>query len=83
MLLAGVNDSDGDIRRLARIVRDHNAKLNLIPFNAVPDWLDFESPDDHRVRKIRDTLLDMGVPVSVRWSRGRDARAACGQLAML
>ncbi len=83
VLLAGVNDSDGDIRRLARIVRDHHAKLNLIPFNAVPDWLEFESPDDHRVRKIRDTLLDMGIPVSVRWSRGRDARAACGQLAML
>lgn len=83
VLLAGVNDSAEDIHRLARMARDHRAKLNLIPFNAVPDWLEFESPDDDRVRKIRDDLLDLGVPVSVRWSRGRDAQAACGQLAML
>jgi len=83
VLLAGVNDSDSDIRRLAKIVRDHRAKLNLIPFNAVPGWLEYDSPDDDRVRKIRDDLLDLGIPVSVRWSRGRNARAACGQLAML
>jgi 23S rRNA (adenine2503-C2)-methyltransferase len=83
VLLAGVNDSDSDIRRLAKIVRDHRAKLNLIPFNAVPGWLEYESPDDDRVRNIRDRLLDLGIPVSVRWSRGRNARAACGQLAML
>ena len=83
VLLAGVNDSDGDIRRLAKIVRNHRAKLNLIPFNAVPGWLEYESPDDDRVRKIRDDILELGASVSVRWSRGRDARAACGQLAML
>ncbi len=83
VLLAGVNNSDADIRRLAKIVRDHRAKLNLIPFNPVPGWLAYECPDDDRVREIRDNLLELGVPVSVRWSRGRNARAACGQLAML
>jgi adenine C2-methylase RlmN of 23S rRNA A2503 and tRNA A37 len=35
------------------------------------------------VEAIRDRLLALGVPVSIRWSRGAEARAACGQLALL
>jgi 23S rRNA (adenine2503-C2)-methyltransferase len=83
VLLAGVNDTEADIRRLASIVRKQRAKLNLIPFNPVPGWLPYDSPDDDRVREIRDRIREQGAPVSVRWSRGRNARAACGQLAML
>jgi len=83
VLLAGVNDSDDDIRRLARIVLRQRVKLNLIPFNAVPEWLDYQPPRRERILELRDQLLKMKVPVSIRWSRGSDARAACGQLAML
>jgi 23S rRNA (adenine2503-C2)-methyltransferase len=82
VLLEGVNDSEPDIRRLAKIARTGHAKLNLIPFNPVPEWLQFEPPDEDRVLEIRDRLLELGAFVSVRWSRGRDARAACGQLAI-
>jgi 23S rRNA (adenine2503-C2)-methyltransferase len=83
VLLSGVNDSDADVARLARILRANPAKLNLIPFNEVPDWLDFRSPERTRVLAIRDALLSRGLPVSIRWSRGAEARAACGQLAVL
>jgi 23S rRNA (adenine2503-C2)-methyltransferase len=83
VLLAGVNDSEEDIERLARIVRGVPAKLNLIPFNAVEGQLDYRAPKRRRVLWIRDRLLDERVPVSIRWSRGADARAACGQLALL
>jgi len=83
VLLHGVNDADEDVRRLARLVRPLPAKVNLIPLNAVPQWLRYRPPGRERVTAIRDALLDAGVPTSVRWSRGTDARAACGQLALL
>jgi 23S rRNA (adenine2503-C2)-methyltransferase len=83
VLLGGINDSEADVARLARMVRALPAKLNLIPFNAVEGLLDYRSPARKRVLWIRDRLLDDGIPVSIRWSRGADARAACGQLALL
>ena len=83
VLLAGVNDSDADVARLAKLLRAHPAKLNLIPFNEVPGWLPYRSPGRARILAIRDRLLGQGLPVSIRWSRGAEARAACGQLALL
>ncbi len=83
VLLRGVNDGDDDVERLAAIARRHRAKVNLIPFNAVPGWLPYLPPPDERVVEIRDRLLARRAPASIRWSRGRDARAACGQLAVL
>jgi 23S rRNA (adenine2503-C2)-methyltransferase len=83
VLLAGVNDTDADVLRLAKLLRANPAKLNLIPFNAVPGWLDYAAPERTRIVEIRDRLLALGLPVSIRWSRGTEARAACGQLAVL
>jgi 23S rRNA (adenine2503-C2)-methyltransferase len=83
VLLAGINDTDGDVRRLREFGRRLRAKINLIPFNPVPGWLDYQPPPDSRVETIRDRLLESGNRVSIRWSRGADARAACGQLALL
>ena len=81
--MANVNDTDDDVRRLASLLRKHPAKLNLIPFNAVPGWLDYRPPPRRRILAIRDRLLEAGLRVTIRWSRGADARAACGQLALL
>ena len=83
VLLAGINDGIDDVTRLARIAGGRRAKINLIPFNAVEGWLDYRPPSRERVIAIRDRLLALGAPASIRWSRGADARAACGQLALL
>ena len=83
VLLAGVNDTDADVLRLAKLLRANPAKLNLIPFNEVPGWLPYHAPSRERVLAIRDQLLALGLPVSIRYSRGAEARAACGQLAVL
>jgi 23S rRNA (adenine2503-C2)-methyltransferase len=83
VLLAGVNDTDADVVRLSKLLRANPAKVNLIPFNAVPGWLPYRSPDRARIVAIRDRLLALGLPASIRWSRGATARAACGQLALL
>jgi 23S rRNA (adenine2503-C2)-methyltransferase len=83
VLLSGVNDSDDDVRRLTALLRRVPAKVNLIPFNAVPGKLPYLPPTRERVLAIRDRLLAAHLPASIRWSRGAEARAACGQLAVL
>jgi 23S rRNA (adenine2503-C2)-methyltransferase len=79
VLLAGVNDSIDDARRLARLLGGIKGKVNLIPLNAAPG-IPFERPSDERIDAFARTLAERDVVVSVRKSRGRDIRAACGQL---
>jgi len=79
VLLAGVNDSSEDARRLAALLEGVKSKVNLIPLNAAAG-IPFERPTDAAVNRFAKTLADRGVTVSVRKSRGRDIRAACGQL---
>ena len=55
------------------------AKVNLLPLNAAPG-IPFERPSDERVNAFAKILINKGLMVSVRKSRGRDIRAACGQL---
>jgi 23S rRNA (adenine2503-C2)-methyltransferase len=81
VLLAGVNDSDADARRLVKILSGVKAKVNLLPLNEAPG-IPFSRPSDDRVNAFARILADKGVTVSVRRSRGRDIRAACGQLAV-
>ena len=79
MLLDGVNDTPEDARRLVKLLAGIKAKVNLLPLNAAPG-IPFERPSDERVDAFARILADQGVTVSVRKSRGRDIRAACGQL---
>jgi 23S rRNA (adenine2503-C2)-methyltransferase len=79
VLLAGVNDSPQDARRLARLLAGVKSKVNLIPLNAAAG-IPFERPSDAAVDRFAKILAGAGLTVSVRKSRGRDIRAACGQL---
>jgi 23S rRNA (adenine2503-C2)-methyltransferase len=79
VLLAGVNDTPEDARRLVRLLADVKAKVNLLPLNAAPG-IPYERPDDATVNRFAKVLSERGLNVSVRKSRGRDIRAACGQL---
>jgi 23S rRNA (adenine2503-C2)-methyltransferase len=79
VLMAGVNDSPSDARALARLVAPVKSKVNLIPLNAAAG-IPFERPSDSAIDTFARTLSERGVIVSVRKSRGRDIRAACGQL---
>jgi 23S rRNA (adenine2503-C2)-methyltransferase len=81
VLLAGVNDSPADARRLAALLRGLRVKVNLIPLNPAAG-IPFERPSDDRIDAFGRTLAEHDVTVSVRKSRGRDIRAACGQLAV-
>ena len=79
VLLAGVNDTPEDARRLVRLLAGLKAKVNLLPLNEAPG-IPFVRPTDERVDRFAQILADHHVTVSVRKSRGRDIRAACGQL---
>ena len=79
MLLDQVNDTPEDARRLVKLLHGIKAKVNLLPLNAAPG-IPFERPSDDRVNRFAAILADHQVTVSVRRSRGRDIRAACGQL---
>jgi 23S rRNA (adenine2503-C2)-methyltransferase len=79
VLLAGVNDTREDARRLVKLLAGIKSKVNLIPLNAAPG-IPYERPTDERVNRFAQILADGHLTVSVRRSRGRDIRAACGQL---
>jgi 23S rRNA (adenine2503-C2)-methyltransferase len=79
VLLDGVNDTPADARRLVRLMSGIKAKVNLLPLNEAPG-IPFRRPSDERVNAFAKILAEKNVRVSVRRSRGRDIRAACGQL---
>jgi len=79
VLLEDVNDSPAAARELARLLKGIRAKINLIPFN---DWpgAPFARPPLARVLAFQNALLERGITATVRWSKGEDIGAACGQL---
>jgi 23S rRNA (adenine2503-C2)-methyltransferase len=79
VLLDHVNDTPEDARRLVRLLNGLKAKVNLLPLNEAAG-IPFKRPSDDRVNAFARILADRDVRVSVRKSRGRDIRAACGQL---
>jgi len=80
VMLGGFNDSPEDARRMARLISGMRAKVNLIPWN--PGDLPYRAPAAQQIEKFREVLAAKGVPVFVRYSRGQDVSAACGQLAL-
>jgi 23S rRNA (adenine2503-C2)-methyltransferase len=80
VLIAGVNDSPADARRLAHLLADVRRKVNLIPLNQDP-WLPFKSPDEARIQEFLEILAGKNITASVRRPRGDDISAACGMLA--
>ena len=79
VMLEDVNDSLEEAHRLSRLLRGIRAKVNLIPFN---DWegSGFRRPPLARILAFQAILLDAGITTTVRWSKGEDIGAACGQL---
>jgi 23S rRNA (adenine2503-C2)-methyltransferase len=79
-LIDGVNDTNQAIDELAGYASGLNAHVNLIPLNPTPGYL-VRGSSPERVNEFRDGLVDLGINVTVRNTRGRSIDAACGQLA--
>jgi 23S rRNA (adenine2503-C2)-methyltransferase len=82
VMLGGLNDAAEDARRVIRLLSPlKSVKVNLIPWN--PGELPYRESSAERIEEFRRILVERGVPAFVRYSRGRDVMAACGQLALL
>jgi 23S rRNA (adenine2503-C2)-methyltransferase len=82
VMLGGVNDSLDDARRVVKLLAPLKAaKVNLIPWN--PGALPFHESSAEQIAAFRKVLTDRGLFAYVRYSRGRDVMAACGQLALM
>ncbi|MDR1333926.1 MAG: 23S rRNA (adenine(2503)-C(2))-methyltransferase RlmN [Holosporaceae bacterium] len=79
LLLKGVNDSDVDAAKLAKLLQSIPAKVNLITFNSWPGS-PFAGSDRDHAHHFAKILLAKGIRTTVRKSRGEDILAACGQL---
>ena len=81
VMLGGVNDAPEDARRVVRLLAPlKSVKVNLIPWN--PGELPYKESSPEAIEEFRRILTEKGVPAFVRYSRGRDVMAACGQLAL-
>jgi 23S rRNA (adenine2503-C2)-methyltransferase len=79
VLLAGRNDGPEEAKQLAKLLRNLNAHVNLIPMNPVAP-IDLAAPAEPRTKMFVEMLQHGGVNVTVRKRKGADIDAACGQL---
>lgn len=79
ILIRGVNDSWAAARRLAEKLRAFPCRVNLIPLNPIEDY-EGQQPERVDVLRFAKTLKESRINATVRWSRGGDIDAACGQL---
>jgi len=81
VLIDGFNDAEADALATAEVIRGIPSKVNVIPLNEDPrHFPDLKRPPAEVVDRFAARLRDAGLTVTVRWSKGEDVAAACGQL---
>jgi 23S rRNA (adenine2503-C2)-methyltransferase len=81
VLIDGFNDTEDDAQATARLIHRIPAKVNVIPLNEDRDHFpELRRPAAVVVDRFAAGLRDRGLTVTVRWSKGEDVAAACGQL---
>ncbi len=79
VLLKGINDSIENAKELAKLLKNIQCKVNLIPFNQISGI--YKRSDNKTINDFADILNQHNIRVLIRWSKGEDIDAACGQLA--
>jgi len=79
VMLAGVNDTTADARRLVKLLAPLRAKVNLIFFNPF-DGSGFGVSPRASIEAFQAILQAGNLTATIRESRGQDIAAACGQL---
>ncbi len=80
ILIKDKNDSLEDADKLAAIAKKLKAKVNLVPYSTIPG-LNFQAAGRKDMNIFMNRLIKRGVNATLRESKGKDIRAACGQLA--
>ena len=81
VLLKGINDSEEDAHKLAHLLKGITCKLNIIPYNETNG--SYQRPDEKTINGFSEIIYNLRdeYRVFVRWSKGQDINAGCGQLA--
>jgi len=81
VLISSVNDSMQDAKKLANLLKGSNCKLNIIPFNDI--GTEYKRPSVKKIEEFLNIINQerKGFQILVRWSKGVDIDAGCGQLA--
>jgi 23S rRNA (adenine2503-C2)-methyltransferase len=79
ILIKGVNASEGDAFKLAKLLTGLNCKVNIISYNQIKAK-GYEPPTIEGVKNFFRTLKSRGINVMLRKSKGEDIDAGCGQL---
>ena len=80
LLLKGMNDSVEQANKLSRLIMDFDVKVNLIIYNPIDNQTNLLPSDEETIAIFQKILKENGVPVTIRYSKGQDINAACGQL---
>lgn len=78
-LIAGVNDTQEDIRELKELLGHRHCHLNVIPVNPIKER-NFVRPDKKNAENFKNSFQDSGINVTIRREMGSDIDGACGQL---
>lgn len=81
VLFGGLNDTDADADRLVKLLEGIPSRVNLIPYNPYPGT-GLQTPSPERVLAFHERVVKQGVLTMIRWPRGREIAAACGQLVL-
>ncbi len=79
ILVKGVNASEKEARELGRLLKGMLCKVNLIPYNPIEEF-PHAAPTYEEIVTFQQILQEAGVKTTVRFSKGLDIQAACGQL---
>jgi 23S rRNA (adenine2503-C2)-methyltransferase len=79
VMLKGINDSEADARELVRLLEGFPSFVNIIPFNPWPGSV-YETSSNNQIMRFAKIITEAGIEAPIRWPRGRDILAACGQL---
>lgn len=84
ILAAGVNDSKQSADRLGKLFNkalhsSDDIRVNLIPYNST-ERSKLRTPKSEDVNRFKNDLEDNGIMAIVRYPKGLDITAACGQL---
>lgn len=80
IMIRDMNCGRREVKELVKFIHGLRVKVNLIPFNEHPG-MPYQRPDDQVIREFQAYLAERSIPAPVRYSKGLDVSAACGQLA--
>ena len=81
VLIDSINDSIEDAKKLVQLLKNSDCKLNIIPFNDIGNK--YKRPSVEKIGQFLKIIYEghQGFRILVRWSKGVDINAGCGQLA--